>query len=522
MADEARRGSAVDRLLGIWHRRRWLGIAIFAVVAAAVLSLARYLPDLYRATATVLVERRQVPESFVRSSVTGELETRLQTINQEVLSRARLEQLITRFDLYREARARGSMEGAVEAMRRDIRIEIKGVEQPGGRTMAVAFVLSYQGRDPQVVATVTNALAALYVEENVRLREQQAAGTAAFLRGQLAETKVRLDEQERRVGAFRARWAGELPQQLAVNLATLERLHAQLHLASANQLRALDRRTALEKQLADVSPDRTTAPEAGPSQIVKLKRELAALRTRYTDAYPDVVRLRDEIARLEQDLASAEPAPAPAAPAADPGGGRLRAALREADAEIAGLKAEEQRVRNEIDAYQRRVETSPQREQELQQLSGDYDTVKSLYASLLKRYEDAQLAETMEQSQRGEQFRILDPAIPSRFPAAPNRVRLLLMGLALSLGVGVGAMMLAEHLDTSFHTMDDLRALGRAPVLLSIPLIVTANDARRSRRRFRFVGVAVVLAVMLAVKATQYLAHGNEFLVALLSRGGGS
>src|SRR5438105_11792763 len=132
MADEARRGSAVDRLLGIWHRRRWLGIAIFAVVAAAVLSLARYLPDLYRATATVLVERRQVPQSFVRSSVTGELETRLQTINQEVLSRARLEQLITRFDLYPEARRAGAVEGAIEAMPRGRAIEVTGVDQTGG------------------------------------------------------------------------------------------------------------------------------------------------------------------------------------------------------------------------------------------------------------------------------------------------------------------------------------------------------------------------------------------------------
>ena len=520
MTDETRRGSMMDRLLGVWHRRRWLGIVIFVVVAAAVASLAAYLPDLYRAKATVLVERRQVPESFVRSSVTGELETRLQTISQEVLSRARLEQLITRFDLYPEARRAGAVEGAIEAMRRDIAIEVKGVDQPGGRVVTVAFVLSYRGRDPQAVASVTNALADLYVEENARLREQQAAGTAAFLRTQLADAKRRLDEKETRVRAFRSRWVGELPQQVAVNMATLERLHAQLHLASANQLRAVDRRTALEKELAELNAHGGSAPETGASKLVKLKQDLAELRRRYTDAYPDVVRLRGEVDRLEQDLSAAEPAAPPVAPPANPAATRLRAALRDADTEIAGLKAEEQRVRSEIDAYQRRVDTAPQREQELQELSRDYDTLKDLYGSLLKRYEDAQLAETMEQRQRGEQFRVLDAAIPSRMPAAPNRLRLLLVGLALALGAAAGAMMLAEHLDTSFHTVDDLRALGRAPVLLSIPLIVTATDARQSRRRFRYAGVAVVLAVALVFKATQYIAHGNEALVALLSRGG--
>jgi len=520
MSDEARRGSVVDRLLGVWQRRHWLGIVIFVVVAAAACSLAAFLPDLYRAKATVLVERRQVPESFVRSSVTGELETRLQTISQEVLSRARLEQLITRFNLYPAAQRAGALEGAVETMRRDVSIEVKGVDQPGGRVVTVAFVLGYRGREPATVAAVTNALAEAYVEENARLREQQAAGTAAFLRGQLAETKRRLDEQESRVRAFRSRWVGELPQQVGVNMATLERLHAQLHLASANQLRAVDRRAALEKQLAEVDVNGAPTPETGATKLAKLKQELAELRRRFTDAYPDVVRLRAEIARAEQDLSAAEPAgPAPAAPAT-PAATRLRAGLRDADTEIADLKAEEQRVRNEIAAYQRRVDTAPQREQELQELSRDYDMTKDVYGSLLKRYEDAQLAETMEQRQRGEQFRILDAAIPSRMPAAPNRLRLLLVGVALALGAAAGAMMLVEHLDTSFHTVDDLRALGRAPVLLSIPLIVTAGDARQSRRRVRYAGVGVVVAVALVIKGTQLLANGNEMLVALLSRGG--
>jgi polysaccharide biosynthesis transport protein len=519
MTGEARRGSAVDRLLGVWQRRHWLGIVIVVLVAAAAGSLAAFLPDLYRAKATVLVERRQVPESFVRSSITGELETRLQTISQEVLSRARLEQLITRFNLYPAAQQAGAMEGAVETMRRDVTIEVKGVDQPGGRVVTVAFVLGYRGRDPQTVAAVTNALAEAYVEENVRLREQQAAGTAAFLRGQLAETKRRLDEQESRVRAFRSRWVGELPQQVGVNMATLERLHAQLHLASANQLRAVDRRAALDKQLAELDTS-AAAPETGATKLTKLKQELAELRRRFTDAYPDVIRLRAEVARLEQDLATAEPsAPAPAAPR-DPATARVRAAMRDADAEIAALKAEEQRVRNDIAAYQRRVDTAPQREQELQELSRDYDMTKDVYASLLKRYEDAQLAETMEQRQRGEQFRILDAAIPSRMPAAPNRLRLLLVGVALALAAGAGAMMLAEHLDTSFHTVDDLRALDRAPVLLSIPLIVSASDARQSRRRFRYAGVGVLVAVALVIKGTQFLATGNEMLVALLSRGG--
>src|SRR5207245_4231524 len=136
-------------------------------------------------------------------------------------------------------------------------------------------------------------------------------------------------------------------------------------------------------------------------------------------------------------------------------------ALSAIDAEIKSLKAEEQRLRRQIETYQRRVESAPQREQEFQELSRGFETARELYASLLKRYEDAQLAENMEQSKQGEQFRILDPAIPTKQPAAPNRFRLVLLGVLLALGGAVAAAVLAGHLDTSFHTHDDLRAFTK-------------------------------------------------------------
>jgi polysaccharide chain length determinant protein (PEP-CTERM system associated) len=515
-------GSILDLALGVWSRRKWMGIVVFAVILAAVASVAKFLPDIYRSTATVLVERHNVPEAFVKSSVTGELEMRLQTISQEILSRARLADLIQRLGLYPDLSKGGPIEAGIQKMRRDIQLELKGVQPTSGRGGTVAFNLSYQGRDPETVARVANALASFYVEENVRLREQQAAGTAEFLRLQLAEMKKRLDEQEQRVREFQARHIGQLPQQMAVNLATLERLHTQLDLNSANQLRTMDRRAALAKDLGEPDPAGAAAtPDTTTDGLAKLKQELAELRRRFTDKYPDVIRLKAEIAALERDLAEGKPegrAGTGPATSADPSG-RLKATLSKVDAEIKALKAQEQRLRQDIAAYQRRVENAPQREQELRELSRDYETARDLYSSLLKRYEDAQLAESVEQTQRGERFRILDPAIVPKQPAAPNRIQLFLVGLALALGMAVGAIVLAEQFDTSFHTVDDLRTLATAPVLVSIPLIVTEADRRRGRWRFCLAAVAVVLALMVIIKASQYIADGNEQLLRLLARG---
>jgi len=500
--------------LEVWSRRKWLALVVFAVVFAGTGSLATFLPDIYRSTATVLVERHQVPETFVRSSITGELETRLQTISQEILSRARLEDLMTRFGLYLDLRKRLPMEEVVENMRRDIQLVLKGVEQLSGRSATVAFNLSYRGRDPETVAKVANTLVSFYVEENSKMRERQASQTTQFLKIQLEDTKKRLDEQEARLRTFRASHIGELPQQLGVNLATLERLHAQLHLNSANQLRARDQRAALLKQLAESDAAGVVgAPDTATARMTKLKQELLELRTRYSDKYPDVIRVKAEIAAIEQQLAGPgvkpdENSPGDVAP------------LSESDAEIKSLKAEEERLRRQIDAYQLRVENAPQREQEFQELSRGFETTKELYSSLLKRYEDAQLAESMEQSRQGEQFRILDPAIPATLPVAPNRIGLILAGLVLALGAAGATAVLAEHLDTSFHALDDLRSFAKVPVLASIPRIGSDSDTARQARQRWLATASIALGLALVVAASYQLAHGNDQLVRILSRRG--
>src|SRR5262249_11117482 len=193
--------------------------------------------------------------------------------------------------------------------------------------------------------------------------------------------------------------------------------------------------------------------------------------------YPDVIRMRAEIATLEQKRS--EPGEshleAESVSPATPYVLRIKQAMKEVAAEIKILKGEETRVRAAIAGYQQRVEKTPQREQEYTEISRDYDTTRELYQSLLKRHEEAQIAESMEQRQKGEQFRILDPAIAPRQPVA-NSFRLTFMALVLSLGLGIGAVVLAEHVDTSFHSVDDLRNFSRVPVLVSIPKLVAPID----------------------------------------------
>ena len=192
------------------------------------------------------------------------------------------------------------------------------------------------------------------------------------------------------------------------------------------------------------------------------------------------------------------------------------------EAEIRVLKGEDKRLRDGIATYQARVENVPRREQEFKELSRDYEGTRELYQSLSKRYEEAQLAESMEQRQKGEQFRVLDPAVPKPEPAAPNRVRLLLMALVGSIGLAAGVVALAEKADTSFHTLDELRAFSAVPVLVSIPRIVTETDRRRRQWHMRLAASAAVVGLVVIVSSAYFAAHENEYLVSLLGRSAGS
>jgi len=192
--------SLVFRAVEMFHRRQIVAMLVSAAVLTSALSFALCLPDLYRATAIVLVER-PIPEAFVRSAVNGELDSRLHVIKQEILSRDRLTDLITRFDLYPELRARAPMDSVLDQMRRDIEIELNGPEQVSGRKTTVSFKLSYTGASGRTVADVTNALTAFYVAQNANIRSEGATRTTEFLREQLNATRKQLDQHEREIRA---------------------------------------------------------------------------------------------------------------------------------------------------------------------------------------------------------------------------------------------------------------------------------------------------------------------------------
>jgi len=531
------------RAFDIFRRRRVLATAVFGATLASAFSFAVYLPDLYRASAVVLVER-PMPESFVRPAVTGELETRLHVIKQEILSRTRLTALIDRFDLYPDLRKRYPLDTALDQMRHDMEIELTGPEQVSGRKTTVAFKLSYTGATGATVAGVTNALAAFYVEQNYSIRSGEATRTTDFLKAQLDTTKKQLDQREREIREYTSSHPGELPSQVEVNLAAIERLNTQLRLNGERQLKVLEDREKLSERATAVPLDAPISEQAAAAQpqserIERMKRELQLLEGQFTSRYPDVVRLKTEIARLERehqdalvkdaeptkvDPARHETGPAEAGQAAESGdvpiaapGTARRKTLEGLTKELDRLKAEEGSLRLTIANLEKRLEGVPERQQEYGRITRDYQGSKDLYDSLLKRYGEAQVGESMEVDRQGEHFRLLEPALPPPSPVAPNRLRLLIVGLVLAAAAGIVAALVAEQFDSTFHSSDAVREFTSVPVLATIPVIPSGR--LRQALRWTLATASILVMIALAAVMSAHVAQGNEQIVWMLARG---
>jgi len=524
------------RVMEIVRRRKLMAAATFATVLAGAVSFALYLPDLYQATALVLVERT-ISESIVRTPVSGELESRLYVIKQEILSRDRLTELIDRFALYPELRQHAPMADVLTQARNDIIVQPAGPEQVSGRTKTVSFTLRYTSDNRDTVAEVTNAVAAFYVQQNDRMRSDEAIRTTQFLRTQLADAKHQLDRHETAMRDYTTRYTGELPQQVGFNLATLERLNTQLRLIGERQIRIIEQRETLYDGLRDSGViARTTSgdTEVSPESLDRLrkideqKQKVSQADTQFTDRHPDVVRLREQLAAMEREHAEAEraerrarddaDAATRAAAIADPAAPTpqlRRRTMESLDADLATLREEEASVRETIASFERRLESSPQRQQEYQTITRDYNAAKDLYDSLLRRYDEAQLTESMETDRAGERFRVLEPALPPEGPAAPNRMRLLLMGFLLACVGAAAAVLVREQFDTALHTVDDIRRFTVVPVLVSIPPI--GPVPMRRRLTVALTTVSALAAIALVAVAAAYVAGGNDQLVRMIA-----
>jgi polysaccharide chain length determinant protein (PEP-CTERM system associated) len=509
-----------EAVLRILWRHKLALLVPWLLIAATTAIVAHRLPNRYRSETLVLIVPQQIPENYVQPTVSARLEDRLASLNQQILNRTRLEQIIREFDLYVKERRTAIMEDVVDRMRtRDIAVQTTGASDRRDRS-APTFRISYTGRDPRTVMRVTERLASLFIEESLRDRATLAEGTNQFLDAQLLDARSRLIEQEKRLEAYRQKHSGELPSQLNSNMQAIQNIQLQLQTLAQSLSQDRDRHLMLDRLVAEAEAIAAAPPGGGANgevdatltaaQQLDLKRaELRALELRLKPGHPDLARAKRAIAELER-RADAEALEQPLSP----GGqrtltsgitrpelqrqARLRDMLLERDAlprRIAQKEKEEARLREILAGYQARIANVPSRETELVELTRDYETLRLGYTNLLAKSENARMSANLERRQIGEQFRVLDPArLPER-PVSPNRPQINAMGVFGGLAAGIGLVLLLEYRDRSLRTEADVRTALGLPVLAVIRRMgVEAEQRRRPLLVRLFVFAATMLA----------------------------
>jgi polysaccharide chain length determinant protein (PEP-CTERM system associated) len=475
-------------------RRRWVLIVLCALVGGpSAYIVSRVLPNRYKSQTLVLIEQPTVSNKIVEPVDSSDISQRLSSMQQQILSRSRLEPIIRQFNLYPRDVNRLTMDELVLQLQKAIEVtpilpmaETRARELPGFY-VAVTLDTAHNAQD------VCTAVTSMFIEESLRLRQQHSEATTEFLVQELAHAKASLDDQDAKLAAFKSKYIGELPEEEQTNLNLLTGLTSQLDAASQALARAQQDKSFAESMLTQQvgawqASQTGHSPETMEQQLVALQAQLASLQARYTDSYPDVIKTKADIAALQKKIADSEAqnkttedskaAKISIEPAQIQ---QLRAQVHSYDQIIAAKTREQEEIKQQIRLYQDRVQSSPAVEQQYKELTRGYQTALDSYNELQKKRDESAMATNLEHKQEGEQFSVLDPANLPDKPSFPNRLLFSLGGFGGGLGMGLAIAFMLEMKDSSFKTERDVEFALRLPVLAMVPAIEPIGTKRKNR-----------------------------------------
>jgi polysaccharide biosynthesis transport protein len=552
----------IAEYLAIVRRRKGQILTVTAVLAVVAGAVAIGLPPVYRSSATILVQEQEVPPELVRSTITSFADERIQVISQQVMTRSVLLHLVDKYGLYEKYRQRATNEEILEWMHKDIKLTTVNADisdRSSGRRVnaTIAFKISYDSPQADRAQKVVTELVSLYLDENVKVRQQSVAETTAFLGQEADRLAKQIQDIETNLAQFKRRHAGRLPDSSAVNMQLAERTGSELLRIEREMSTVQERKLALEAQLPVVMPNvspATNTPgqrgltpaerlrtlqaqyssasavygadhpdirrmqreiaalsaetgasgkEADAAEMKKLEAELASLTERYSEDHPDIQRIKRSIAALKAsglkqvpEAADKRPVPDPIQRPDNPAYIALITQIEGAKRELSQLSALRDDLRAQQRTYDSRLLQIPEIEREYRDLTRDYDNAQTRYREVKAKQMQAEVSQELEKDRKAERFSLGEPAnLPER-PFSPNRPAVALIGLIAALGGGLGLAGLREAFDASVKGPLDLARIATVPILTAIPYIETRWERVAKRRR---TWMAVCLISLLAV-----------------------
>jgi polysaccharide chain length determinant protein (PEP-CTERM system associated) len=515
----------------IW-KRKWLIILPTIAIATAIALVVLRLPDVYESTTLIVVKPATIAAPTLPTVSEDALTRQLNNINQVVTSRSSLQPLIERYGLYQQERLRREpMEEIIENMRKDIHVEVN----TSRNDITNGFNITYRGRDPKSTQAVTSELATKFVNAQTEASANSSKQTITFFQNQLEQVKQQLDDIDKRRLEYMQKNVNNLPSQVQSLIGQLAGLREQQkalitevgrlrdsRTALSTQLNALEQQFEIDKQeVEDVRTDIKSTLAYGQliQRKVALEAEIQNMKTTLREANPDVkakqAELDSTVREMERMVSDAQ---------AKNEEIKRRIASRP-DARIIGLKSDIQRIEGEIKRQEellaqsemqitdvnQRINSVPPAEVALESLNREYQTQKANYDALLKKSQDAELIANVNINAQNETIQVVDPAnLPER-PVAPKRPLLMALGLGVGLAVG---LFLAAAFEVprllTIQTTDDAEHYTGLPVLVSVPELLTPQEARRVPMRRRLALAAGIVATIVSIPALALLLRATH------------
>ena len=531
----------IEDLKGLFRRRKKSFFFPFLLIFLAAAVVAFKLPPVYQSEATILVEGQKISDDYVTNTMDSFVEERIETITRQIMSRAKLMEIINQLNLYTEMREKATAKDLADKLREDIALEMIDADmhdRKSGREIiaTIAFTLSYQGKNPAMVKNVTNLLASLYVEEDLKERGRYAVSTTEFFQVELEGLRKKIVTYEKEISDFKRAHLEEMPEYNAINIQAVSQLERELDRMRARIQSLQQEKTKLKARLTGVNPFITTVVNSNnmllnpKDRLKQLRVQLMTLQSTLSDEHPDVKRLKraikeletvenisddstlklqrlkeienqlkvlkgklgpkhpdvlklsQEARQIELDLKARSSEKQNAGSSGqkpdNPAYLNLQVQIIGVETELQTLFQEQRKVRNEIEAYRRKIRNAPLVEKEYSELTRDYESARQRYGEISDKLMEVKFAQEMDESQRATRFRILEPAYLPQKPIKPNRKAIGILGFFMACISGFAFAVFRESTDTSIKTKDELDSLTGIPVFAVIPYVESRSTSR--------------------------------------------
>jgi polysaccharide chain length determinant protein (PEP-CTERM system associated) len=478
------------RYWAIVLKRKYVALAVALAVLSVFTWGSFFLPKTYEASSTVFIERSSIIDPLLRGvGVSSSTDDHVRNLRNGITSRNIIEKVIRKLNLDVKDMSPAQYEGLIDGIRKKLRLTV------AGRTDV--FTVSYTGGDPKIVQDMVNTLVSEYIGENLHMRKTEVYGAYEFIEKQLLEYKNKLEESDRGIREFRERNPQMVPQNEGAVATRLEgfqtsRIEAEIKLKELIMKRSnLQRQLSGEKELTVAFVTREGSPQA---RLNHLNNQLMLLTTKYTDKYPEVIKVKSEIEELKRQIAQAKDPHAEntgsETAAMNPIYQQLKEELTRTDAEMESLRGRAAELLRQQHEAQSILGRMPKEQEEWVRLQRNRTVYQRIYDDLLQKLESARISKDLEVNEKAETFRVVDPATFPTLPVTPNRVKMILLGIFLGIVSGIGVVFAIDHLNRPFKDEDSLEARLKLPVLATIPRVLTESDLLFTKRQERKVFTA--------------------------------